>query len=72
MTRRDDALRDAPMATGLTIPERWAERALCAQAYPDWFPDRNRRELIQLAKRICARCPVQAECLQYALSGADT
>ena len=73
MTPRDDARRDAPTATRLTIPGKWTQQALCAQAYPDaWYPDRNQRELIQLAKRICARCPVQAAYLRYALSGADT
>jgi WhiB family redox-sensing transcriptional regulator len=73
MTRPDDARPGAPIATGLTIPGKWTQQALCAQAYPDgWYPDRNQRELIQLAKRICACCPVQAACLQYALSGADT
>jgi WhiB family transcriptional regulator, redox-sensing transcriptional regulator len=73
MTRPDDARRDAPMATRLTIPGKWTQQALCAQAYPDaWYPDRNQRKLIKLAQQICARCPVQAACLQYALSGTDT
>ena len=35
-------------------------------------PDRNQRELTPLAKRICARCPVRGQCLEYALSGADS
>jgi len=57
----------------MTIPGRWADEALCAQADPDaWFPDRNQRENIQLAKRICGRCTVRTQCLEYALSGADT
>jgi WhiB family redox-sensing transcriptional regulator len=57
----------------LTAPGRWVERALCAQADPDaWFPDQNQRELTQLAKRICSQCLVRAQCLDYALSGADT
>jgi WhiB family transcriptional regulator, redox-sensing transcriptional regulator len=61
------------MATRLTIPGKWTQQALCAQACPDArYPDRNQRELSQLAKRICTRCAVQAACLQYALSGADT
>jgi WhiB family redox-sensing transcriptional regulator len=69
MTRPDGAAR----ATTLAIPGRWAERALRAQAGPDaWFPAKRQREFTQLAKRICARCPVRAECLEYALSGAGT
>jgi WhiB family redox-sensing transcriptional regulator len=69
MTWRDGTAR----ATTLAIPGRWAKRALCAQADPDaWFPGNGHRELTQLAKRICARCPVRAQCLEYALSVADT
>jgi WhiB family redox-sensing transcriptional regulator len=65
--------RPGAAATALAVPERWAERALCAQADPDaWFPDNGHRELTQIAKRICAHCPVRAHCLEYALSGADT
>jgi WhiB family redox-sensing transcriptional regulator len=65
--------RPGAAATALAIPGRWAERALCAQADPDaWFPDKGHRELTQLARRICARCPVLAQCMDYALSGADT
>jgi WhiB family redox-sensing transcriptional regulator len=71
MTR--PSARPGAAATALAIPGRWAERALCAQADPDaWFPDKGYREPTQLAKRICARCPVRAQCLDYALSGADT
>jgi WhiB family redox-sensing transcriptional regulator len=51
----------------------WAEQALCTQADPDaWFPERGDYALATLAKRICAACPVRAQCLGYALSGADT
>jgi len=35
-----------------------------------WFPDKGR--IAAIALRICAACPVRAECLDYALSGADT
>jgi len=72
MTRRDGARRGAARATALTIPGRWAERGLCVQADPDWFPDKNQRDLAAIAKRICGHCPVGAQCLDYVLSGADT
>jgi WhiB family transcriptional regulator, redox-sensing transcriptional regulator len=73
MTRRDGARHYAAMAPALTVPRRWAERALCARAYPDaWFPDKGQRGLAAIAKRICRHCPVRALCLDYALSGADT
>ena len=47
----------------------WQERALCAQTDPEaFFPEKggSTRE----AKRICTRCEVRAECLEYAL-GSD-
>ena len=66
MTRRATA-RDS----AVRLPGQWAERALCAQADPDtWYPDTPAQAVA--AKRICAACPVRAECLQHALSGADT
>jgi hypothetical protein len=65
MTRRADGRRDAAMAIALTVPRRWAD----ADA---WFPGRKQRGLTHLAKRTCARCAVRTECLDYALSGADT
>jgi WhiB family transcriptional regulator, redox-sensing transcriptional regulator len=68
----------APPGTGgcavtetLAIPGKWAEQALRGQADPDaWFPDKGGSTA--LAKRICAACPVRAQCLDYAVSGADT
>src|SRR5437899_1112648 len=44
----------------------WQEEALCAQTYPEaFFPEKggSTRE----AKRVCSRCDVRAECLEYAL-----
>ena len=44
----------------------WQERALCSQTDPEaFFPEKggSTRE----AKRICNRCEVKAECLEYAL-----
>jgi WhiB family redox-sensing transcriptional regulator len=45
---------------------RWSERALCKETDPETFyPEKggSTRE----AKRICGRCEVKAECLEYAL-----
>jgi WhiB family redox-sensing transcriptional regulator len=43
----------------------WQERGLCREVGGDeWFPEGGNG---QAAKRICARCPVRAECLWYAL-----
>ena len=44
----------------------WQERALCSQTDPEaFFPEKggSTRE----AKRICSRCEVRADCLEYAL-----
>ena len=46
--------------------DQWQERGLCAQTDPEaFFPEKggSTRE----AKRICSRCDVKAECLEYAL-----
>ena len=52
-----DLLGDAP---------EWQERALCSQTDPEaFFPEKggSTRE----AKRICSRCEVKGECLEFAL-----
>lgn len=51
-----------------TNNELWTEEALCRQTGIDdttWFPDKWSRSAD--AKRICAACPVSAECLEYAM-----
>jgi WhiB family transcriptional regulator, redox-sensing transcriptional regulator len=48
----------------------WQEQALCAYVDPDvFFPEKggSSRE----AKRICAQCTVQRECLDYALANDE-
>lgn len=63
--------RPAARADAVRIPGQWAERALCAHADPDiWYPGHH--ALAARAKQICAACPVRRDCLDYALSGADT
>jgi len=50
--------------------EEWMDEAECLQA-PDpnlFFPNAaTERDLIDEARRYCWRCPVQDECLEYAL-----
>jgi transcription factor WhiB/Homeodomain-like domain-containing protein len=49
----------------------WRERAACAEVDPElWFPDRGQgyRAAGAAAKRICAGCPVRAQCLAFALA----
>ncbi|MDQ5874483.1 MAG: WhiB family transcriptional regulator [Actinomycetota bacterium] len=47
------------------------QRGVCV-GHPDpdlWFPERGRSA--EPAKRICARCPVREECLEWALQHED-
>lgn len=63
-----DLLADAFAAAGSGW--RWQDDALCAQVGDDfWFPDKggSTRE----AKGVCGRCPVRAECLEYALANDE-
>ena len=53
-------LTDAP-------DDSWRLSALCAETDPEaFFPEKGGSVLA--AKRVCAACPVQAECLQFALT----
>lgn len=50
-----------------TVEQEWQDQALCAQTDPEaFFPEKggSTRE----AKRICQACPVQDECLEFALA----
>jgi WhiB family redox-sensing transcriptional regulator len=66
---RDFANREALavlMARVVEGPEPWQARALCAQTDPEaFFPDRGGS--VRAARVVCARCPVRAECLEFAL-----
>lgn len=65
--------RPTAAAPVLLIPGPWAQDALCAQTDPDlWYPELGGHAQAALARRICRACPVRAECLDYALAGADT
>jgi WhiB family redox-sensing transcriptional regulator len=60
-------LLDEEDKTGL-LP--WQEEALCAQTDPEaFFPEKggSTRE----AKRVCGRCDVKADCLEYALANDE-
>lgn len=76
------ALAGKPQAshTGVTLSETdltWQQRARCTGVDPElFFPTKGRsgreagRSSIP-ATRICGRCDVQLQCLQYALSHPD-
>jgi WhiB family redox-sensing transcriptional regulator len=47
--------------------QRWMLDALCAETDPEiFFPDKGGS--VRDAKKICRRCDVRAECLDYALT----
>ncbi|WP_446724820.1 WhiB family transcriptional regulator [Microbacterium sp. CFBP 13617] len=51
---------------GMLTPEPWVAEAACAEMDPEaFFPERGDSTVD--AKRICRSCPVQPECLAYAL-----
>lgn len=55
-----------PLTEISLMPPEWVSRGLCAQTDPEaFFPEKggSTRE----PKQICSRCPVAAECLDYAL-----
>ena len=54
-----------------TEPPDWHQHAACAGTDPDlFFPGRG--ESITGARRVCATCPVKAECLDYAIRNGET
>jgi WhiB family redox-sensing transcriptional regulator len=52
----------------------WRQRAACRDEDPELFFPLTEMgpgaRQAQRAKAICARCPVRAECLEYALGGS--
>lgn len=54
-------------------PQPWVERAACSDADPEIFYNEGLGASLhkQSAKRICAGCPVAAQCLRYAYEVDD-
>ncbi|PRX90679.1 WhiB family transcriptional regulator [Allonocardiopsis opalescens] len=53
-------------------PDDWWDRAACAGLPTSrFYPDPEDKRRIRAAKRICAQCPVRAECLNEALALGD-
>lgn len=60
----------APDIDTFPRPPDWTQAALCAQIDPDtWYPEKGRNA--RGAKETCAHCPVQVECLEYALANHE-
>jgi WhiB family redox-sensing transcriptional regulator len=54
-------------------PPAWMEFALCAETDPElFFPEKGAASSqIRAAKRVCAACPVTAQCLDLALANRE-
>jgi WhiB family redox-sensing transcriptional regulator len=51
-------------------PPAWMSQALCTEVDPEaFFPEHGERN--KDAKRVCAKCDVRAECLDYALDNNE-
>lgn len=58
------------ISSALFAPPAWYADASCAQTDPElFFPGKGGSP--KAAKRICARCPVAAQCLEYALENDE-
>ncbi|REF00345.1 WhiB family transcriptional regulator [Thermomonospora umbrina] len=57
--------------TDVSAELAWQAHAACASADGEaFFPEKGGS--VQYAQRVCAGCPVKAECLEYALDNAIT
>ena len=54
--------------SAVITPPGWVERAACAETDgAAFFPNEQNIAAYTTAKKVCARCPVTAECLAWAL-----
>jgi WhiB family redox-sensing transcriptional regulator len=68
--RTDMKRHDEEPAVARASDEDWRERALCAEVDPElWFPEPGCDS--PAAKLICGRCPVQVECLDFAMTNYE-
>lgn len=66
MTARQRQRVSSPWTPADPAEATWQEFALCAETDPDaFFPGKG--ESVTPAKKVCMRCEVRAECLEYAL-----
>ena len=65
---RSGIIKSALLSSDDVVIDRWWDRAKCRGHDPDlWFPSDEKRSGYKHARRICARCPVQLECLEDAV-----
>ncbi|MGH3996322.1 MAG: WhiB family transcriptional regulator [Pseudonocardiaceae bacterium] len=57
--------------TDATAPA-WLERGVCVQVGGDmWFPEKGDLAVVATCKKVCARCPVRVECLEWAMDTVE-
>ena len=54
---------------GVFVHPSWMNRGACRGSGVNFFPHRS--QSAAAARAVCARCPVQAACLDFALDGAE-
>lgn len=76
--RKKTAETVASKLASLEAEARWQDRAACKGMDPVVFfgPEhaetvKEKRDREDSAKAVCARCPVRAECLEYALEAKE-
>lgn len=49
----------------------WHRKARCYKIDVDFYPYEKDKAAEEKAKRVCARCPVQEECLSWAIENGE-
>lgn len=50
----------------------WSDKSACRGAQPEtFFPNKDDTQSIRTAKQTCTICPVQAECLEHAITNGE-
>lgn len=52
-------------------PPAWTEHARCAEVDPELFYPEHGNQHSRAVKAICQTCPVQAECLEFAVANSE-
>lgn len=64
-------IRVLPTLTSLETTDGWRSRARCRGVDPVLFHPVNEDDDAEAAKAICALCPVQEACLEYAIAARE-
>lgn len=64
------AMADGLIEYDIRLPP-WRDQAACRWSDANFFPGRGETLATREAKAVCAGCPVQAECLEWALTNCE-